>query len=91
MARLLEDLAPGTPVVDRDGTRVGEVRGLYGLGESRAAEYLLIHWSARQTDALVPSTEVAAIGESVELIGSAQTYEMLPAYEPSSNPSLHAL
>ncbi len=91
MARLLEELSPGTPVVDRSGEPVGEVRGIYGLGQARAAEYVLIHWDARGVDALIPSTEVASLNERVELLGSASSYDTLPAFDPAANPSLHAL
>ena len=92
MARLLEEVPPGTPVRDRDGAVLGEVRGVYGSGEGRLAEFLLIYWSGRDVEGLLPTDDVAAVSDTgVELIGSAAAYEKLAAFDPSANPALHRL
>ncbi len=92
MSRLLEDLVPGTPVRDDSGAHVGEIRAVYGSGAGRGAEFLLVRWTARDEDALVPADEVSRIDEQgVTLVSSEATYEQLPAFDPSANPMLRRL
>ncbi len=92
MARLLEDVVPGTPVVDRQGTAVGEIRAVYASGAGRGAEFLLVFWTARGEETLVAADEAADVTEnSVVLMGSGYIYETLPAFDPQKNPALHRL
>ncbi|MFN2450505.1 MAG: hypothetical protein ABR508_12070 [Candidatus Baltobacteraceae bacterium] len=92
MARLLEEVAPGTPVFDGTGSRIGEVRAMYGSGEGRLAEFALIYWTARGAEALVSTDQVAGVSsEGVRLIGSQNAYDGLAAFDPSANPALHRL
>lgn len=92
MTRLLEEVPPGTPVLDGRGEPVGEVRAVYGSGEGRSAEFLLVFWKLRGAEALVAANEVGAVTASaVELIGSAAVYETLASFDPSANPALHRL
>ncbi len=92
MPRLLEDLQPGTAVHGANGDAVGEVRAVYGLGESRAAEYLLIYWTDRGEEALLNADEVGTITpEGVVLRSNGSSYAELPAFTPAANPMLHRL
>ncbi|HET7815887.1 MAG TPA: PRC-barrel domain-containing protein [Candidatus Baltobacteraceae bacterium] len=92
MATLLEEVTPGTPVVDRTGESLGEVRAVYGSGEGRLAEFVLVFWTARGAEALVPADDVESVsGGRVTLMGSAASYESLAAFDPSANPQLHRL
>jgi hypothetical protein len=68
MARTLESLKPGTPVYCGDA-RVGDVRGLYTEGASRAVELIVVHWDQVDRDVAVPATEVESVTErGVELM-----------------------
>ena len=92
MARMLENLEPGTPVRAADGQPVGEVRGVYTTGDSRMAEYLAIFWTGRGEEALIPTEEVLTIDdEGAVLRSSARAYTDLVAYTPDRNPLLHRL
>lgn len=92
MARLLEELQPGTPVFDRAGSRVGEVRAVYGSGDARSAEFLLVYWDRRAQEALLDAGDVAEVGSNgVHLMSTQAVYEALPAFDPAANPSLHVL
>lgn len=92
MARLLEEVSPGTPVFDRQGAQIGEIRGVYGSGEGLLAEFVLVFWTNRDAQALVAADEVAQVtDQGVTLIGSSFSYDGLPAFDPSSNPALHRL
>ena len=92
MPRLLEDLQPGTAVQAANGEPVGEVRAVYSLGESRAAEYLLVYWTERGEEALLKTDEVSTItDEGVVLISNGSNYTDLPAFDPSANPMLRRL
>lgn len=89
---LLEDVAPGTPVIDRAGESLGEVRAVYGSGEGLIAEFVLVFWTARGEEALVPADDVESVsGGQVTLMGSGASYESLAAFNPSANPQLHRL
>lgn len=92
MPRLLEDLQPGTAVQGANGETVGEVRAVYGLGDSRAAEYLLVYWNQRGEEALLNTEEVSTItNQGVVLRSNGASYADLPAFDPSDNPMLHRL
>lgn len=92
MPRLLEDLQGGTAVQAANGEPVGEVRAVYGSGESRGAQYLLVYWSGRGEETLLNADEVSTITDSgVVLRSSGSTYADLPAFDPSVNPLLHRL
>lgn len=92
MPRLLEDLQPGTAVYAANGETIGEVRAVYGLGEARAAEYLLVYWKQREEEALLDAEEVSTItNDGVVLRSNGSSYSDLPAFQPSANPMLHRL
>jgi len=92
MPKLLENLQSGTPVLASNGEPMGEVRAVYGSGESRGAQYLLVFWTGRDEEALLNVDEVDRIGDDgVVLRSSASTYADLPAFRPSANPVLHRL
>ncbi len=92
MSRLLEELPVGTPVHAKDGVRVGEVRAVYGSGDGRVAEFLLVRWSVRDEEALVAADEVTQISEQGVTLGkNAGSYDLLAAFDPSANPMLHRL
>lgn len=92
MPRLLEELQPGTPVRDSNGSAIGEVRAVYGYGNARTAEFLLVFWTARGEEALLPAEEAMHVGDDgVTLRQSAGSYADRPAFKPASNPLLHRL
>lgn len=92
MPRLLEELQPGTPVLAQDGTQLGDIRAVYGYGNGRVAEFLLVHWDKRGEDALVAADEVTQVSDDgVTLSRSGSAYDQLPAFDPSVNPLLHRL
>lgn len=92
MPRLLEELQPGAPVRDTNGSQIGEVRAVYGSGNARGAEFLLVFWTSRGEEALVPADEAMSVGdEGVTLRQSAASYEDRPAFDPAANPLLHRL
>lgn len=77
---------------DEDGKDVGEVRALYALGESRLAEFVLIRWTKRNEDALLPADDVSTIGElGIVLAHKEAAYDRLAAFDPSANPMLNRL
>lgn len=92
MPKLLEELQSGTPVLASNGETLGEVRAVYGSGESRGAQYLLVFWSGRDEEALLNVDEVERIGDGGVVLRSTRlTYADLPAFQPSANPMLHRL
>lgn len=92
MAYTLESLQPGTPVFVGD-IRVGELRALYTAGNSRQAELLVVHWSERNEDVAVPTTEVGSVDEGgVRLIAlDVNAYETLASFDPARFPTVHLL
>jgi hypothetical protein len=75
-----------------NGETIGEVRAVYGLGEARAAEYLLVYWKQREEEALLDAEEVSTItNDGVVLRSNGSSYSDLPAFQPSANPMLHRL
>lgn len=89
---MLAELRNGTPVRGNDGSALGEVRAVYGAGEGRVAEFLLVHWQSRGEATLVAADEVTRIEEDgVVLAGRASSYDNLPSFDPAKNPLLHRL
>ena len=77
---------------DSNGTAIGEIRAVYGSGDARTAEFLLVFWNARGEEALVPADEAMHVGdEGVTLRQAAASYDDRPAFSPSANPLLHRL
>lgn len=92
MPRLLEELRPGAPVRDSNGTQIGEMRAVYGSGDARTAEFLLVYWTDRAEEALVPADEAMQVDDGgVTLRQSAAWYADRPAFDPKANPQLHRL
>lgn len=92
MPKLLEELRSGTPVVDSNGAQVGEIRAVYGSGDAQTAEFLLVHWTQRGEEALLPSDEAMNVDDrGVILRQPAAFYDDRPAFDPKSNPQLHKL
>ncbi|HLI94497.1 MAG TPA: hypothetical protein VKT72_00240 [Candidatus Baltobacteraceae bacterium] len=92
MPRLLEELQRGTPVLDSNGSQIGEIRAVYASGDARTAEFLLVYWNARGEEALVPSDEAMQVDDrGVTLRQPAEWYDDRPAFNPSANPLLHKL
>lgn len=92
MPRLLENLEHGTPVVTATEGKVGEVRGVFAIGETRIAQSLLIYWNDTKEETLLDTNEVLTISDDgVVLRGMRKMYEVLPAYDPQSSPLLHRL
>ena len=92
MPRLLENLEHGTPVVSASEGKVGEVRGVFAIGETRVPQCLLIFWDDTKEETLLDANEVLAISDDgVVLRSIRKMYEVLPAYDPQSSPLLHRL
>ena len=92
MPRLLEELEPGTPVRDSNGTQIGEVRGVYASGDTRSAQYVMVYWSARAQEALIPVDEATNVNEDgVTLRQPAAAYDDRPAFDPAANPLIRRL
>jgi len=91
MTKRLESIDPGTPVFC-DDRRVGEVRGVFGIGDSRLAEYVCVYCQSRTEEVLVPTGEVLEINDrGVDLAGPLETLMELSVYNPASAPSLNRL
>lgn len=91
MRRRLEELQPGTPVfVGED--QIGDVRGVYSIGQSKLAEYLNVAWTSRATELLVPTTEVRDIEDrGVILQGPLESYAELAPFDSPSHPEITRL
>ena len=92
MARLLEDIEPGTPVL-LGIERIGEVRGVYAEGSARLAEYIAIWWASRSAVLLVPTKDVASLDETgVTLMGDdARTYAEIPTFDEARYPTIRKI
>ncbi len=91
MSKLLEKLQPGTPVFVGENV-VGEVRGVYGVGESKLAEFLHVFWTSEQAEVLVPTAEVQDIEtRGVLLQGTLETYRDLAQFDAPSRPGITRL
>jgi len=92
MAKLLEDLEPGTAVFVGEA-HVGEIRAVYAEGDARRADYLAVHWESRDLDVLVATSDVETLeARGVILVGSEpETYATLPAFEERRVPQLRKL
>ena len=92
MPKLLENLAHGTPVLSVTEGRLGEVRGVFAMAETRVPECLLIFWDDTKEETLLDTDEVLSITDDGIVLRSARKmYEVLPAYDPQSNPMLTRL
>ncbi len=92
MPRLLENLPNGTPVLSATEGPLGEVRGVFAIGETRVPECLLIFWNDTKEETLLDAYEVLAISdEGVMLRSAREMYKVLPGYDPYSNPLLKRL
>ena len=91
MSKRLEELQPGTPVfVGED--QVGDVRGVYSIGESKLAEYLNVAWNSRATELLVPTSEVRDIEDrGVVLQGPLESYDELAPFDSPARPDITRL
>lgn len=89
MAKTLESLKIGTPVF-AGSTRVGEVRGLYTEGDSRAVEYVEVAWGPKGVDVLLPAVEIENVDDrGVELMHvDPHFYDDLPEYVESRFPTV---
>lgn len=74
-----------------DGTLAGEVRGVFGSGQGRVAEFLLVYWSDRGEETLIGADEVLNIAGDGGVELRCLSYAELPAFNPSANPLLHKL
>lgn len=91
MTKHLEELDPGTPVVCQEG-QVGEVRGVFSIGESRMPEYLSVYWNSRAIEVLLSTDEVLSIeSRGVVLQSSSEAYADLPTFDPASRPTVRRL
>ena len=92
MPRLLENLEHGTPVLSATEGKLGEVRGVFAIGETRVPECLLVYWDDTREETLLDADEVMSISDDgVMLRGARKMYEVLPSYDPQSNPLLKRL
>jgi hypothetical protein len=92
MPRLLENLEHGTPVVSASEGTVGEVRGVFAIGETRVPQCLLVYWNDTHEETLLDANEVLTISDDgVVLRSIRKMYEILPAYDPQTSPLLHRL
>ncbi len=92
MARLLEDIEPGTPVYMNE-SHVGSIRGVFAEGDARLAEYVLVEWTERAEDVLVPTKEIATLeAKGVVLMGEdPQAYVAIPAFNAANYPTIRRL
>lgn len=92
MPRLLENLPHGTPVLSATEGVLGEVRGVFALGETRVPECLLVFWNDSKEETLLDADEVLSITDDGIMLRSArEMYRVLPAYDPQTNPLLKRL
>ncbi len=92
MPRLLENLPNGTPVLSATEGALGEVRGVFAIGETRVPECLLIFWNDTGEETLLDAYEVLSISdEGVMLRSAREMYKVLPGYDPQSTPLLKRL
>jgi len=92
MPRLLETLEYGTPLLSATEGKVGEVRGVFAIGETRVPVSLLVYWDDTHEETLLDADEVLTISDDGVVLRSVRKmYEVLPAYDPRTNPLLHRL
>jgi hypothetical protein len=92
MARLLEDLEPGTPVY-LGNERVGFVRGVYAEGSARLAEYVAVEWTKRGSVVLIPTKDVLTLEDKgVILMGDdARPFAELPDFDAGRYPTIRQI
>jgi hypothetical protein len=92
MPKLLENLEHGTPVLSATEGKLGEVRGVFAIGETRVPECLLVFWDDTREETLLDADEVMSISDDGVMLRSARKmYEVLPCYDPQGNPLLKRL
>jgi len=92
MPKLLENLEHGTPVLSATEGKLGEVRGVFAIGETRVPECLLVFWDDTREETLLDADEVMSISDDGVMLRSARKmYEVLPSYDPQGNPLLKRL
>jgi len=92
MPKLLENLEHGTPVLSATEGKLGEVRGVFAIGETRVPECLLVYWDDTREETLLDADEVMSISDDGVMLRSARKmYEVLPSYDPQGNPLLKRL
>lgn len=91
MTKRLEDLEPGTTVFVGE-TQVGQIRGVYAVGDSQLAEYVAVAWDGRASELLVPTNEVLDIDDrGVVLAGPLDSYHDLRTVDSNSDPLIRRL
>jgi hypothetical protein len=92
MAHRLEALIPGTSVFV-GAARVGEVRGVYADGDSRAVSLIAVYWTSRDHVVALPASDVETVDDSgVVLIGGEQaTYDKLPPFDAAEMTTIHEI
>jgi hypothetical protein len=92
MAHRLEALTPGTPVIV-GATRVGEVRGVYADGDSRAVSLVAVYWTSRDQVVALSASDIETVDDSgVVLIGGeTATYEKLAPFDPTEMTTIHEI
>jgi hypothetical protein len=92
MAHRLEALVSGTPVIV-GAQRVGDIRGVYADGDSRAVSLLAVYWASRDQIVALSASDVETVDDSgVVLIGSdLATYEKLPPFDPAEMTTIHEI
>ena len=91
MKRRLEELDPGTAVYCEE-RRVGEVRGVYSIGESQLAEFLNVFWESNSSELLIPTSDVSDITDSgVVLSGTVESFSDMTAFGANSELTLKRL
>lgn len=89
MTKRLEDLEPGTTVFVGE-TQVGEIRGVYAIGDSQLAEYVCVAWG--DSELLVPTSEVLDIeSRGVVLAGPLDSYNDLRTFDSKGDPKIRRL
>ncbi|MEO6991387.1 MAG: hypothetical protein ABI346_05045 [Candidatus Baltobacteraceae bacterium] len=92
MAKLLEDLEPGTAVFVGE-IRVGEIRAVYAERDTRRADYLAVRWDSRDLDVLVATSEVESLEPRGVVLGGTEpeTYATLAGFDERRMPQLRKL
>ncbi len=92
MARTLESLEPGTPLL-AGPTRVGSVSAVYATGDARSADLIVARWDALGAEVAIPSSEIESISErGVHLMRQeADQYADLAPFDETRFPTLRKL
>ena len=80
MKKRLEEIDPGTLVYCEEAP-IGEVRGVYCIGDSKLPEFLNVYWNPREAEVLVPTSDVSDVKEDgVYLQGTLSSFDDLAAF-----------